>query len=378
MDPSRILPASSADSRQDTLDFPSSFFRGDDGSIHSLNASVLARQAFRRFLRAQYGVISFCYNEPFVVLGCTSSTPHAADRPFTVGGFIAIWLEGNDFESNFLAWIGVEGEKEFRDWRRDERPVASMAHSGLFTHCLRNKVPDDILFLYLATHVFTDCVAISWIASRLVVELPRTNDATFGERLKHLPGYIEGMPYDLEFHNGPLHSTGDNGRRPNWPQWRPHVDDNDEAGEKTFSYFDVVELMSSKEVNMLDEFLICSSATGEQKLKAVGRRYQIGRPDGNVAYIDAKQLICVTNDPTIHSNPSVRNHGGGPVLVRCYDWKYPDQSELCGILQFEDLPADRGTHLTKDYLVFVDVFDPLVENWENWVGSDDDEGEVLG
>lgn len=256
-----------------------------------------------------------------------------------------------------------ESEKEdIVEWKVMRTDILNLFSEG--------KLPRDDFFVFFANHMYKDCVALSWIDQVLVVELPHTDDATFKERLDHLPQGILGLPYSLQFH------TGNDGQRQDQVRPPPQANDEEEAGQKTSRYSDDFTLVRIKNVNLLNEFQLCSSATGKQRAKMMGARCQIGRGDDNVTCIKSKQLICATNDPTIYS--SLRGHADAAVLLRCTDWEFPgrldeevlERGELCGIGLSPDLPAVRGTLQAKDYLIFADVFDPLIEEAELEHGPD--------
>jgi hypothetical protein len=73
-----------------------------------------------------------------------------------------------------------------------------------FTGCGFCQPPPNLVVERLATHIFTDCIAMTWIAVTLIMELTLTDDETYQDRLSKLPIAIDDVPFNLQYHNGPL------------------------------------------------------------------------------------------------------------------------------------------------------------------------------
>ena len=68
----------------------------------------------------------------------------------------------------------------------------------------RRQMPNREALLYLANHVFKDCIAITLHWNSLVIELPIVERSIFAKRLENLPYTISGCECTLVFYNGLL------------------------------------------------------------------------------------------------------------------------------------------------------------------------------
>lgn len=165
----------------------------EDGDKSFANISDEDHQAAIDYLREKFGVEEFNICGTFGVLWCDENTAIRAGRlPILVGGLCAVWRErhGPDFPPTFIGDVGYGGEMEVDDSLL-EVPDPCQA-------------PPDEAIEGLARHVFTDCVAITWLFGCLIVELPKTDQESFLDRIQELPGRVANAPWHLQYHNGPL------------------------------------------------------------------------------------------------------------------------------------------------------------------------------
>lgn len=178
------------------LEFEGFSFWGPDGTLGTKHLSREQDEAIRNFLCEKYNVISVWYAFPFLVLGCEGEPPSEDERPFTIGGALAIWKTVED-SYGFLPLFGTNGDGEPR---MDIDPEMANKLQEL-------EVPPPEVILYLANEVFPDCIALSILWDSLVVELPKTDDDDFHLRLQSLPRHLQGVPHILLYYNGPLPNT---------------------------------------------------------------------------------------------------------------------------------------------------------------------------
>ncbi|KAK1762517.1 hypothetical protein QBC33DRAFT_601374 [Phialemonium atrogriseum] len=177
------------------LEFEEFSFWGEDGSLDWGNASTEHNKALRKYLTLHYNVIIFHYCEPFLLLGCEGELPSKDKLPFSIAGMIAIWRIDDNMKFRPLIGWHAEGEECLK------------IDPGMLDKMVEHEIPPNEVFLYLADHIFHDCIAISIIWETMVVELPLTEWNDFVRRLQVLPEGIEGAPFLLQYHNGPLPNT---------------------------------------------------------------------------------------------------------------------------------------------------------------------------
>ncbi|KAK3363833.1 hypothetical protein B0T25DRAFT_528550 [Lasiosphaeria hispida] len=143
-------------------------------------------------------------------------------------------------------------------------------------------------------------------------------------------------------------------------------------------------LVHSSAIQLNDSFVIDGHTTGAQTLRSLGARWQLEKhnksevippndnysllPDPNVIYIAAKQGVCGTSDPVLTTRPFIRSSACGSVLVRCRKGQgnltrkeVLECGEVCGMFHYADLTPKNRT-AASDYLIYVDAFDPLIED----------------
>lgn len=132
---------------------------------------------------------------PFLVLGC-KHVPSADTRPFTVGGFIAIWRDDHDMGFNpFPGEYGADIDTELE--------VEESLLEGLDW----DTIPEPGALAKLAAFLFPECVGVLWITNFVIFEFPRCDSMVeWGARLRKLPRNFSDVPFQPLYSNGPLAS----------------------------------------------------------------------------------------------------------------------------------------------------------------------------
>lgn len=143
-----------------------------------------------------------------------------------------------------------------------------------------------------------------------------------------------------------------------------------------------------------DKYIMDSVVTGRQMLEGLGKRRVLTRsrrsaahpdlfapkgrhdsmPPDTVAYIRYKQGIFATNSPIIATKPQIRDRACGAVLLRYHDITKDGRNtpvaeglkrgEVCAMMHFADLQPKHFDFTAASYIMYADVFDPLIE--EGW------------
>ncbi|KAK3343397.1 hypothetical protein B0T25DRAFT_554239 [Lasiosphaeria hispida] len=165
---------------------------GEDGEMGFENMSAEDHQAATTYLSDKFGVYEFYICGTFCVLLCDDNTAVREGRlPILVGGVNALWRE--EMDGDFPPMIGDPACG--REIKIDRALIAAAEPL---------EPPLDQIIQGLATYVFTDCEAMTWLHGSLIVELPEMDKDEFLDRLNDLPSSIAYLPYNLEYHNGPL------------------------------------------------------------------------------------------------------------------------------------------------------------------------------
>ena len=194
--PDTKVPQVELDLPTAALNFKEFSFRGNDGNLGRYNVSVEHLHALQLHLMENYNAVQFQYSEPFIILGCKGGVPAEHLRPFSIAGLIAIWMANEEFQPLGFV-IGDRGRSE----------VVPAVPSELLQQLQRRKMPGREAIIYLANNVFKDCIAITLHWNSLVIELPRTEQSKYLERLEELPYAIRDCECSLKFHNGPMPQT---------------------------------------------------------------------------------------------------------------------------------------------------------------------------
>ncbi|KAI5861225.1 hypothetical protein GGS23DRAFT_158705 [Durotheca rogersii] len=192
-------------------------FLGPDGSLHMGNVSQKENKAARRHLGQVFGATTQYFCEPWVVLGCTPSVP-VGRLPELVGGLIAIWRQADDMD--FSPKIGEFGQAE----------KYMVVDASILEGFQDNRIPGKDAVARLIGSVFPTCIAITYVAGTVVVELPRSEESVFRETLMDMPPLIERAPFNLQYHNGPLTNVG---RRRRAQKPKPQVAEEDRVADET-------------------------------------------------------------------------------------------------------------------------------------------------
>jgi hypothetical protein len=192
-----VFQKASYDIETAALDFKEFSFWGEDGQQISSNISPEHHKAMMLYLGNIYDVMSIYVAIPYMVLYCESEVPPEDRRPFSVAGLIAVWtLSGGEMEE-ISPVNGSFGDAD-----------AALEIPAMYIPDLQGmKVPKPETLLFLAQEIFTDCEAISSIATNLVVELPAMEPEAFYERLQDLPSQFRGSSRIITYNNGPLPNT---------------------------------------------------------------------------------------------------------------------------------------------------------------------------
>ena len=177
----------------DPLIFKNINFLGQSGFPDTKNVTTTELQLFHDFLGEAFDSVAVSYYGTFIEIECIE--PPAADqRPFSIGGFIALWATPGS--EQFLPILGDAGNGpncELEETFRHEN--------------YRDTIPTVSAVEYLANDIFPDCEALSFIDRELVVEMPETDEDTWHKNLNSLPRGFIGTAAVISYHNGPLATT---------------------------------------------------------------------------------------------------------------------------------------------------------------------------
>ncbi|KAI9750636.1 MAG: hypothetical protein M4579_006383 [Chaenotheca gracillima] len=143
-------------------------------------------------LAAHYEAIAITYSGPFLIIEC-ENLPAPDERPFLVADCIAVWKRDDERFQSDLAYYGEMAVGPPGDLPED---VAA----DLQCFCTPRAETLDAV----ARLLFPEALAVSYITTSVIVELPLTDLATFGDRLESLPNFIGNSTVGLTFVNGPL------------------------------------------------------------------------------------------------------------------------------------------------------------------------------
>ncbi|KAK3341659.1 hypothetical protein B0T25DRAFT_522928 [Lasiosphaeria hispida] len=191
LSPSRVTYIGGFADALEPLGLASGYF-DEDGDMGKIKMSVENHQAATRYLRDRFGVDEFYICGIFAVLLCNNDTAIREGRlPILIGGLSALWREEQDGDFPPILGDPAYGGRITVD-------------ESLVTIPERLKPPKDQTIEQLATYIFTDCEAMTWINSCLIVELPKTDRDEYLDRLNDLPGRFTNVPWAIQYHNGQL------------------------------------------------------------------------------------------------------------------------------------------------------------------------------
>ncbi|KAF5599982.1 hypothetical protein FPANT_2885 [Fusarium pseudoanthophilum] len=312
------------------LEFEEFSFRDSEGDISAKDVTKEQHMALCRFLFDQYNVTEIQESFPFLVLGCKGGPPAEDQRPFSIAGAIAIWMDAEEF--GFMPIVGYPGQGEILE-----------IEDAIVNQVEYLQIPSQDIILHFAK-LWPDCLAISVLWTFLVVELPRVSDEEFVKRLETLPsgieGYTEGCYLNLMFHNGPLPYTERLTKR--IVQLDPKDLENQIADDTDYVTKDgKFYPVRSRDHRIGDEFIFDSFVSGTQTLLCYGTRFTPRwrpGPEPNVVYLSSRQGVFVTSAPKVFRKPQIRDS--------------PD-------LQSTLLASESDI---RHYLVYADLFDPLIDD----------------
>ena len=175
------------------LNFNEVSIQGPTGSLEFGNASKEIQDAVNAYLLKHYGGRIFMERPPFMFIEC-KTVPPENERPFTIGGMLAVRKEESEYAVEDLeTYPGYGGDSFLPDEISD---LFNGPHQ-----------PPELVALYLASVVFPDCDALSFFYNTLTVEYPQDEDKKFLVRLNDMPSQFLGTKFDLMYCNGPLPST---------------------------------------------------------------------------------------------------------------------------------------------------------------------------
>ncbi|KAJ4271404.1 hypothetical protein NW762_000106 [Fusarium torreyae] len=143
----------------------------------------------RRLMEKVYNVTRMRYLPPFFVLGCPfNELPEEDERPFTIGGALAIFLpeeQCSNFILNSTEYVHGNYRNPSTSIQRRRNPAIA---------ALRESV------LELA-NLFPECTAITRLGEETWIEMPKTGMADFYQRFHNSP---DVHSEDVYVRNGPM------------------------------------------------------------------------------------------------------------------------------------------------------------------------------
>ena len=177
-----------------SLEFEEFTYWNDDG-VTMKNSTNAQSAALVQFLGRRFRVTEMQESQPFLILWCRGGVPTQDERPFSIAGCIAVWLEEGAATPEDLS-IGDFGEGEF-----EIAIDASIAADLRPFH-----MPKEETLSNLAKY-FPGCTHVSFIVHQIVIEYATEDFQTFSVRRQKLPWAFENVGLPLSYHNGPLVQT---------------------------------------------------------------------------------------------------------------------------------------------------------------------------
>ncbi|EPE06834.1 hypothetical protein F503_03261 [Ophiostoma piceae UAMH 11346] len=177
----------------DPLIFKDISFLGESGFPDTTHVTRAELKLFHDFLGEAFDSVAVSYYGTFIEIECIE-LPAADQRPFSIGGFIALWATPGS--EQFLPILG--------DTANGPNCELEETYRG---QNFRDTIPTVSAVEYLANNIFPDCEALSFIDRELVVEMPETAEDTWHKKLNDLPHGFNGTAAVISYHNGPLATT---------------------------------------------------------------------------------------------------------------------------------------------------------------------------
>lgn len=174
-------------------------FYGPDSTVSTANAEPERFTRAREYLRDKFDVTVVHVLGRWLVLGCEPAVP-STRMPGMAGGFLVVWRRADDM------WleprVGEKGQGYLWDKEEEEFEV----DEAILARFEPGVIPTTDAIIGLAS-LFPECNALTYIYDTIVIECPETDELSFRERLRTLPDYLPGAPFDVRHHNGPLPNT---------------------------------------------------------------------------------------------------------------------------------------------------------------------------
>ncbi|KAK0708155.1 hypothetical protein B0H67DRAFT_589440 [Lasiosphaeris hirsuta] len=390
--PSRVTYVGGFSDALEPLRLASGYF-DEDGDMGKIKMSIENHQAATRYLRDKFGVNEFYICGIFAVLLCNNDTAIREGRlPILIGGLSALWREEQDGDFPPVLGGPAYGGRITVD-------------ESLVTIPEPLKPPKDQTIEQLATYIFTDCEAMTWINSCLIVELPKTDREEYLDCLNDLPGRFTNVPWAIQYHNGQL-AQHEQRKRVIIPTPQ-RIEDDRNADETDYADLDSKFYPGSMlySIDDSDNRAMSEVTAGVLVRKGAERRltcawhawarFPLSRPDRlvipqgkgkddsednlnllpepNVAYITGRQGVSATQMPKLRRKPFIRDSVCGAVwliisVAKSGGGKQGDDSimekgEVFAMCHYADLTSKYSPE-SGLYLMYAGTFDPLIK--ENW------------
>ena len=195
-----------------SLEFENFTFWDDDGVTMNLPSSAQLR-ALRRYLNEKYDITELQITPPFLLLWCRRGVPPLEERPFSIAGCIAVWLEKDDPIPADLI-IGNFGGME-EDLVVDEDIAADL-------RAYRLPKPETLRRL---SEFFPGCAFVSFLMHLLIIEFEEMEDEAWIQHLDSLPVGIAKAGVAVSYHNGLLVATELKRRKKPQPRYLDGAED---------------------------------------------------------------------------------------------------------------------------------------------------------
>ena len=194
LNPKPAAPESGESLATASLEFENFAFWNDDG-VTMKTPTRTEQNALFRYLNEKFCITEMQMSQPFLILWCEHGIPAQNERPFSIGGCIAVWLNKDDAVPGDLS-IGDYGRKE------EELVVGEDIAADLRAfHLPRAETLRGI------SKYFPGCIFVSFLTHQLIIEFERREEETWFQHLETLPEGIANTGVPISYHNGPLVAT---------------------------------------------------------------------------------------------------------------------------------------------------------------------------
>lgn len=227
LDPPIVLPVTSS-----ALEFDDfSFWDQENGFVEISDESW---KALTIYLKKHYTVQEIQHSGPFLILEC-DKVPELHARPFTVAGCVAVWLSE---EEPYPPELGL-GDLSQSD---EELQLPESILQDLKVYRLPE--PETLLAV---SKSFPSATHITFLNTRLIIELPESDKHDYHEAIDKLPGGLANSGITLGYHNGELEprATMKRVKTPKPQTLEGHFDDTNYV--QTQGFFSPGAMLSSNE-----------------------------------------------------------------------------------------------------------------------------------